>query len=304
MTLPAVAELRLDRVLGRMATAWAGRLLAARAERHVADGMPQLAVFAHEHVGRQIAMWGRYEREELDLLMQALRPRLAAGAAGRLAGTALDIGANVGNHALFFAEQFDEVLAFEPNPRTHALLAFNAQLRFNLRCFNVGLSDHAGQATLTVPATNVGMATLQSGVAGQAVRCELLRLDDLPELASRRVALVKIDVEGHEAAVLRGAQALLRRDRPVVVLEQAAQEIVDGSSPALQQLRAAGYERWWTIEAWPAAGSRWLTLARRALFGEGLRLVPCSRLASRFHSMIVALPPGFDEASSGAAAAR
>jgi FkbM family methyltransferase len=280
-----VAELALDRVPGRMLTAAAGRRLAHEAQRHLQAGMPQLAVLAFDHVGRAVAQWGRYEREELDLLMQAVSPLLLPG------GVCLDIGANVGNHALFFAGHFAEVLAFEPNPRSFALLQFNAALAPNVRCFNIGLSDAEGDAQLTVPADNIGMATLHGGaVAGTTVPCRLERLDGLAALHGRRVALMKIDVEGHETAVLRGATELLARDRPLVVFEQAASDIDSGTSAALDLLRQAGYGRLWVLEAHPAGGPRWLRLLRRLLFGEGLRLVQTDRLASRFHSMVIALP--------------
>lgn len=283
-----VAEQPLDRVGGRMLTAAAGRRLAQEAERHLQAGMPAVAVFAFDHVGRAVSQWGRYEREELELLMQALRGRIDP------AGTCLDIGANIGNHALFFAGYFAEVFAFEPNPRTFALLQFNAALRPNVRCFDIGLSDRAGSARLTVPAGNAGMATLEGSAAaahgGQSVECRLARADDLPALRAKRVALIKIDVEGHEASVLRGAAALLARDRPVVVFEQAAAEVQGGSSPVLELLRGAGYSRLWTLRARPAGGPRVLKLARRLLFGESIRLVECSTLEPRFHSMVVALP--------------
>jgi hypothetical protein len=101
---------------------------------------------------------------------------------------------------------------------------------------------------------------------------------------------MKIDVEGHEAAALRGAAAVLLRDRPLVVFEQAAADIADGTSAPLELLRQAGYGRLWVLEAHPAGGPRWLRLLRRLLFGEGLRLVQTDRLAPRFHSMVVALP--------------
>jgi FkbM family methyltransferase len=248
--------------------------------------MPQLATFAFDHVGQAITLWGRYERDELELLMQAVAPQLVPG------GVCLDVGANIGNHAVFFADHFSEVLAFEPNPRTFALLQFNAGLRGNIRCFNLGLSDADARARLSVPTENVGMATLHAaaGLGGAQVDCELRRLDGLDVLAQRRVAMVKIDVEGHEPAVLRGARELLARDRPVVVFEQTHDEINDGSSVAIELLRSAGYARFWTIEHHPASRSRWLNLLRRALFGERLRVVECERFEKRFHSMIVALP--------------
>ena len=283
---PFVHERRSGATVARMGAAWVDRYLARRARDHLRDGLPQLAMFAFDHVGRAVTVWGRYERDELELLLEALR----ASQLLNRDGLCLDIGANIGNHALFFAPHFTQVLAFEPNPRTFALLQLNATLASNVRCFNVGLSDAAGRAQLAVPADNIGMATLQPGGTGQAVACELQRLDDLPELAGQRVALVKIDVEGHEAAVLRGARAMLERDRPVVVFEQTANDVVDGSSAAMAVLREAGYAGWWTLEFQPSGPWRWWNLLRRLLFGGVHRLVECDRLERRFHSMVVALP--------------
>jgi len=283
---PVVYERRSSDAAARMRAAWVGRYLARRASRHLDDGLPQLAMFAFDHVGRAVTVWGRYERDELELLLKALEATQLLVRSG----LCLDIGANIGNHALFFAPHFAQVLAFEPNPRTFTLLQLNATLAPNVRCFNVGLSDVAGRAQLTVPADNIGMATLQPGAAGQAVACELHRLDDLPALTGQRVALMKIDVEGHEVAVLRGARAMLERDHPVVVFEQTAEDITDGCSPAMAVLREAGYSRWWTLEFQPSGPWRWLNLARRLLFGEAHRFVECDRLDKRFHSMVVALP--------------
>lgn len=284
--LRVVHERRLTHVQQRMRTAFTGRWLTTLRQRHLRDGMPQLAVFAFDHVGQAIALWGRYERDELDLLMAALAPQLGDG------GVCLDIGANIGNHSLFFADRFDEVLAFEPNPRTFGLLQFNAALRRNIICFNLGLSDAEGTARLTVPTENIGMATLHAsaGLGGATVDCELRCLDGLDMLAQRRVAMIKIDVEGHESAVLRGAAALLARDRPVVVFEQTTDDIDGGTSPAIELLRRAGYARFWTIEHCPASRWRGLNLLRRALFGDRLRMVERDRFETRFHSMIVALP--------------
>ncbi len=315
MTGPRVlAQQPLDGVVGRMFTAWAGRRLAARAAKHLHAGLPQLATYAFDHVGRQVAMWGRYEREELELLTQTLTAQVPDLIAR---GIALDIGANIGNHALFLADHFEQVWAFEPHPRTFELLRFNAALRPNVRCFAQGLSNRTGSAQLRVPAHNLGMATLHPATLGglqsqsDTVPCQLTRLDDWPALwalgrhasgadgalhadraaeTAPRVALMKIDVEGHELAVLQGAQALIARDRPVVVLEQAEHDIGNGTSAAVDWLRGAGYGRMWVMEQYPAGRSRWLKLLRRGLFGEGLRVVECTQLEARFHSMVVLLP--------------
>lgn len=285
---PPIGEIRFADFLRRLRTARAGRVLADQAATHLAEGMPPLAIFAFDHVGRSVELWGRYERDELALLMQCLEGLVDRG------GVAVDVGANVGNHALFFAAHFAEVLAFEPHPRTHALLALNASLRSNVRCFPFALSDRVGTAMLATPPGNAGMASIETadGAADSrgAVEVPLRRLDDLAELAGRRVALLKIDVEGHEAAVIRGAQAVLRRDRPAVVFEQLADDIEDGSSPALDALRGCGYSRFWTIREFPDSGMRLLDALRRRITGGGLRMVEMKSLDRRFHSMIVALP--------------
>lgn len=285
---PPIGEIRFADFLRRLRTARAGRVLADQAATHLAEGMPPLAIFAFDHVGRSVELWGRYERDELALLMQCLEGLVDCG------GVAVDVGANVGNHALFFAAHFAEVLAFEPHPRTHALLALNASLRSNVRCFPFALSDRVGTAMLATPPGNAGMASIEKadGAAESrgAVEVPLRRLDDLAELAGRRVALLKIDVEGHEAAVIRGAQAVLRRDRPAVVFEQLADDIEDGSSPALDALRGCGYSRFWTIREFPDSGMRLLDALRRRITGGGLRMVEVKSLDRRFHSMIVALP--------------
>lgn len=278
-----VAELPLRGVVGRMRAAVTGRHLGSLGRRHLAEGLPQLATFAFDHVGQAIAVWGRYERDELELLMRSLGDRRAER------GVCLDVGANIGNHSLFFADHFEEVFAFEPHPRTFALLRLNAELKGNVRCFNVAASDAEGRARLAQRADNVGMASLHGDPAGGSVECRLCRIDDLPELTGRPVALMKVDVEGHEAAVLRGARAMLMRERPVVVFEQAAAEIRDGTSESIELLRECGYATFWTVEHHPAGRFRFLNLARRLVAGEGLRMVARQRFESRFHSMIVAL---------------
>ena len=283
-----IGESRFADFRRRLRVARAGQVLASQAERHLAEGLPPLAIFAFDHVGRSVELWGRYERDELALLMRCLEGRID------LRGVAVDVGANIGNHALFFADHFAEVLAFEPHPRTHALLEFNAAQRGNVRCFALALSDRDGAAILATPAGNAGMASLEKDAAPgrgvDTVEVALRRLDGLCELDGRRVALLKIDVEGHEAAVIRGARAVLGRDRPVVVFEQLAAGIDGGSSPALDALRECGYSRFWTLQEFPDSGLRLLDALRRRITGGGLRMVEVQRLERRFHSMIVGLP--------------
>ncbi len=215
-----------------------GRYLARRAARHMAAGAPPLAVFAFDYIGMQVSLQGRFEQEELAVLADFLAPLR-----DRFAGaTALDIGANIGNHSLFFAGMFARLHGFEPNPRTFALLQANAALRDNITVHNVGLGEADGTLTLHFDPLNVGEASLVPGSgSGSAVAVPIKQLDDVAETIDGPVAFIKIDVEGFEPQVLRGAGGLLARDRPVIAFEQNPAAFAGGRSETADLLAAHGY---------------------------------------------------------------
>lgn len=83
---------------------------------------PQLACFAFDTISVSIHLDGQYERFDLELLAREVLLRLNS------AHQALDIGANIGKHSVFFARFFKRVVSFEPHPRTFKLLDVNAEL--------------------------------------------------------------------------------------------------------------------------------------------------------------------------------
>ena len=70
--------------------------------------------------------------------------------------TALDIGANIGNHTIFFAEIFAKVIAFEPNPKTHSVLIINTNNLNNVVCLMVGASSRKTTLNFSVNELNMG----------------------------------------------------------------------------------------------------------------------------------------------------
>jgi FkbM family methyltransferase len=132
----------------------------------------------------------------------------------------IDVGANVGNHAVFF-DRFAmprEVLVFEPNPAASGVLLKNIALNdcrtVNTRYLHMGVGDGVGRWRVgEMPPNNWGGTRLVADPEGSATA----RLDDL--LPDVRVALIKIDVEGMEAAVLRGAGRLIAGSAPVIAVE-------------------------------------------------------------------------------------
>jgi FkbM family methyltransferase len=137
----------------------------------------------------------------------------------------VDVGANVGVYALPWAAANPGVTvhAFEPNPTVHARLARNVALNrlgARVRLHSEALSDRAGTATLygsdDMSSLNQGVNT---GRQAAPIDVPLVRLDDALGEEGAPVSLVKIDVQGHELEVLRGAEALISRHRPALILE-------------------------------------------------------------------------------------
>jgi FkbM family methyltransferase len=206
---------------------------------------PQVACFAHDIIGRKIMIDGVFEKRELLALERLLR----AGSAPRR--TCLDVGANIGNHALFLAGLFEEVLAFEPNRRTFRLLELNAELAPNVRAFNLGLSDRAAELPARMERLNVGGARIVSdGEADTTFRVVTLDafLADRPDV---HVDFVKIDVEGHEAQALAGARETLARHRPMLAMEMNVRKEPEPNAAVLDRLDEQGYRVAYLLKASP-----------------------------------------------------
>ncbi len=144
----------------------------------------------------------------------------------RMPGRAIDVGANVGFYAYAFSHVYDAVEAFEPQPDCVRQLTAFAAREPRLRVHTLALSDAPGKATLSIPlvrgrwrtraATGLGSLTPPPGFALRDLAVELATLDSF---AFDDVGLIKIDVEGHEAAVLAGARQILQRCGPALIVE-------------------------------------------------------------------------------------
>lgn len=138
----------------------------------------------------------------------------------------LDIGANIGCTALLFGELSKNVYAFEPSPTTFVFLEKNISKSGLKNIFpqNMGLGTEPGEYTLTFnPSNRSGsfVSNQTQACAGHTVEKIVIRQMDevLKSLNVSRVDFIKIDVEGFEGHVLRGATQTLATNRPVVLLE-------------------------------------------------------------------------------------
>jgi FkbM family methyltransferase len=125
----------------------------------------------------------------------------------------VDVGANVGYFSLLAASRGADVIAFEPDPECCVQLDANALINgYAIDARRLAISDEKGESTLYLaPAENRGGSSLKTG-KGPSLPVPTDTLD--AQLDGRKPTLVKIDVEGAEVRVLRGARALLSSNAP------------------------------------------------------------------------------------------
>lgn len=246
-----------------------------------------------DHISDKIRVFGRYELDELQALDAFVLTRLP----GRTR-CCVDVGANIGNHCLFFSRRFARVLAFEPNPLAVALLRWNLRANgiTNVTVHSAGLAEHAGTAAMSVVDRNLGASHLVAGAAdgtagGDRVPVDLVRGDDLL-LDEAAVDLVKIDVEGFELGVLRGLQRTLERHRPIILAEAlpAGIDPATGTTEVAQLLARLGYvpfEMVWRRRS----RMKWLDAILTAIHGTRVRVLRrIRRFEQRSYPMVVFLP--------------
>jgi FkbM family methyltransferase len=159
----------------------------------------------------------------------------------------LDIGAAVGQFAIAMLGSSRSVIAFEPRPAQAGCLAatFGA-VGAAVRVEAVALSDEPGVTTMRVPASAPGRSTIDidntlSGADDGRIgilEVPVMRLDDLH---LDNVGFVKIDVEGHELAVLRGAADTLTRNRPALYIEAEERHHPHAVAAITEFLAGLGY---------------------------------------------------------------
>ena len=218
----------------------------------------RLFVDLSDHVIGLNIVRGHYEQDEARFARSVLKP----------GDTAIDAGAHIGFFTMQMAAAVGPggaVYAFEPFDANAELLERSIQEnRFDDRIIfqRAAVGASSGTATLTFPleTLNTGGAYLlrkgTSPVGGNRTKdVPVVALDDLP--IRRPVRFIKMDVEGAEPLVMRGAARLLRDDRPVVLSELHPTQLdraSDTSADAfLSDMRAAGYRAHLMQEGRPAA---------------------------------------------------
>lgn len=189
------------------------------------------------YVGIGLVRYGEYCEVE----WQFMRRFIAAG------DHVIDAGANMGAFALPMARAVGpqgSVMAFEPQPEIFSCLQNTANLNKmpQLQVIQKGLGAVAG--TITCAALNynelghfAGHSLLEQG---NDLQIDIVRVDDV--CSNKRLSYMKIDVEGMELDVLKGAAQTIRRDKPVLYIEN---DKLDKSKALIEELFSLDYACWW-----------------------------------------------------------
>lgn len=165
----------------------------------------------------------------------------------------VDIGASWGLFTYHLARRVGKdgaVYAYEPHPANSLVLQKLADHRSNVYFRPVAISDTTGTGEMLVPRHGNRLVTAQSSLAhsfeGQSevsvetVQVPTVRLDDEIDPATR-IDFIKIDVEGHEMSVLRGAASVLSRWMPSILIEIEQRHLDFPIEAVFKELQEIGY---------------------------------------------------------------
>lgn len=194
-----------------------------------------------QYVSRSLRETGGWCVHELELLRQLIPQR----------GVVVEAGANYGAHTLAFADYVGpegRVYAFEPQRIVYQALCGSAALNSlgNILAINAATGDTAGWIDVPQPnygaQSNFGGVSLAKQTSDAAKKTERVALVTIDQLDLPSCSLIKADVEGMEAAVVRGGLATIKRFRPALYLENHDDE---RRQPLISLCRGLGYDLYW-----------------------------------------------------------
>ena len=198
-------------------------------------------------------VYGEWSELEVSLYRRLLDPD----------SVVIEVGANLGLHTVPLAKiaASGQVICFEPQRLIFNVLCGNLALNnlINVRAYPWAVGEH--HDVITVESTdyetpwNYGAFSIAAGLSGEgrfpgelkSEPTEIVNLDDFAPTANLpRLDLLKIDTEGFELAVLRGADRLIARTRPTLFVENNNPAIGD---ELIRHIRSLGYDCYWYCTA-------------------------------------------------------
>ena len=183
------------------------------------------------------AFWNKMFLEELNTIKDFVKK----------GDTVIDIGGNLGFFVLILNElvgDLGKIYSFEPSKDLNQKLASAIKINNlqNVTLVNLALGESEGTTTLHYNPNQSGLSSIvrEIDINSLSEEIKITTLDKFSTNLSGRISLIKIDTEGYEPQVLKGAKELIKRDRPIIYIELGGDH-QDSSAEALKILKELGY---------------------------------------------------------------
>ena len=155
----------------------------------------------------------------------------------------LDVGAYKGVYTYFISKYSKIVYAFEPNPKSYKIL--KKTVNKNVKVFPYALSDKSSSDFLKIPKGKKGYSNQGGSIRNVKLdknfgklKVETKKIDDLK---LKNIGFIKIDAEGVELQVLKGAKKLIKKYKPTLLIEIEERYISEPIEKTLNKILNLGY---------------------------------------------------------------
>lgn len=185
--------------------------------------------YHNDHVERSIIMSNNFYEIQM---LEDIKKRIG------LNKVIVDVGANIGNHTVFFANicEANKVYSFEPQKNIYDILLKNVQINMfnkNVNLFNMGVGREISKGSVKIiDNKNFGMSKLEKSKEGNIY---IDTLDNMLFEKEKKIDMIKIDVEGMEMDVLMGAEKILKEYKPILYIEAATDDYFNEISNYLKK---------------------------------------------------------------------
>ena len=131
---------------------------------------------------------------------------------------AIDIGAHIGFHSLYFSQLFNNVYSFEANYQNYECFKYNTKNKDNINCWNLAIGNKFGYGNINIPWDFPIKENINSGM-GYITFGNKIEIHPLDSFKLENISFIKIDVEGYEYFVLKGALEILKNNKILLMFE-------------------------------------------------------------------------------------
>ena len=169
-------------------------------------------------ISNEIMLKGYHEKYEINLILEILKNSLPKNL------NMIDVGANIGNHSVYFGKYFKEIYSFEPNPILFKILESNVMLNkmdHKIRLFNFALGEKIETKKYLLTSKNFGGSGFfdRDFKANNHFKEYYLKIKRGDSIGFNNIGFIKIDTEGYDFNVIKGLIKTIRKFKPIITFE-------------------------------------------------------------------------------------